>query len=63
MALLESFMARPSQKLSSRPRFVEGQVTVVDLSDPFIDAASACGIFDVVVRLFVRAKVDMRRCW
>jgi hypothetical protein len=32
-------------------------MTIVDLSDPFIDAASASGIFEIVTRLFQRADV------
>ena len=61
MALLESFLAK--SKGSGDPslqenRFAAGQLTIVDLSDPFIDPASACGIFEVMTRLFLRAKVD-----
>ncbi|TDL16631.1 hypothetical protein BD410DRAFT_615335 [Rickenella mellea] len=59
MALLESFLDRKSLKVSVGPsRFAAGQVTIVDLSDPFIDPSGACGIFQVVMRLFVRSKVD-----
>lgn len=29
----------------------------MDLSDPFIDSASACGLFEIITRLFVRADV------
>lgn len=32
-------------------------MTVIDLSDPFIDPASAAGLFDIVLRLFIRADV------
>ncbi|KAI6033696.1 hypothetical protein BKA83DRAFT_4179910 [Pisolithus microcarpus] len=64
LALLNSFMepqAPPqsrstSKKLKSR-RFSEGKLTIIDLSDPFIDPASACGLFEIVTRLFVRADV------
>jgi len=60
MALLESFLfkIRKDGKNAAAERFREGQITIVDLSDPFIDPSSALGIFDVVTRLFVRAKVD-----
>lgn len=57
MSLLESFLDKRKTK-PRWPRFAAGQLTIVDLSDPFIDPASACGIFDVVTRLFVRANVD-----
>ncbi|EGO01860.1 hypothetical protein SERLA73DRAFT_49276 [Serpula lacrymans var. lacrymans S7.3] len=54
MALLNSFVDRtqPSER-----RFVAGQLTIIDLSDPFIDPASACGLFEIITRLFVRAEV------
>lgn len=54
MALLEAFLDAKKQK----PRFVRGQLTIVDLTDPFIDPSSACSIFEVVTRLFVRAELD-----
>jgi DNA helicase HerA-like ATPase len=38
-------------------RFEAGQLTIIDLSDPFIDPASACGLFEIVTRLFKRADV------
>lgn len=57
MALLKSLLdnakgARPKN------RFAAGQLTIIDLSDPFIDPASACGLFDIILRLFVRANVQ-----
>jgi hypothetical protein len=65
MSLLQSFMKPWAHKFSQLrsghardgARFAEGQMTIVDLSDPFIDAASACGIFEIVTRLFQRADV------
>ncbi|KAG9003350.1 hypothetical protein FRB94_003173 [Tulasnella sp. JGI-2019a] len=53
MALLESFL----QPNLAAPRFKRGRVTIVDLTDPFIDPASACSIFEIITRLFVRADV------
>lgn len=60
MALLESFLFknRKEAKNAAANRFRAGQLTIVDLSDPFIDPSSASGIFDVVTRLFVRAQVE-----
>ncbi|KAI5124859.1 hypothetical protein M0805_007292 [Coniferiporia weirii] len=58
MSLLESFMPKNKRHGTQTKRFAAGQLTIVDLSDPFIDPASACGIFEVVTRLFVRARVD-----
>ena len=58
MALLESFMPKKKQADTSKGRFQSGQLTIIDLSDPFIDPASACGIFELVTRLFVRAQAN-----
>lgn len=63
MSLLNSFL-EPSSKgkvkgSKARPsRFAPGQLTIVDLSDPFLDSSSACGLFEIVLRLFMRAEVD-----
>lgn len=58
MSLLNAFMEdNNSTKLSSNPRFSASQLTIIDLSDPFIDSTSACGLFEIIVRLFVRAEV------
>jgi len=54
MALLKTFT---STVVQTHARFVKGQLTIVDLTDPFIDPASACGLFEIVTRLFVRADV------
>jgi hypothetical protein len=45
-------MAKKSTNIT--PRFAAGQLTIIDLSDPFIDPASACGLFEIMTRLFVR---------
>ena len=59
-ALLEAFLdKRPLGEQRAAPaRFAAGQLTIIDLSDPFIDPTSACGLFEIITRLFVRAKVD-----
>lgn len=60
LSLLKSFMEKKEKGRGSRwqdSRFSEGQITIVDLSDPFIDSASACGLFEIVTRIFVRADV------
>lgn len=44
--------------MSARPvRFSRGQLTIIDLSDPFIDADSACGIFNIICRFFTRVDI------
>ena len=55
LSLLNSFMdTRPSRYPS---RFAAGELTIVDLSDPFIDPGSACGLFEILTRFFARADV------
>ena len=55
MALLKTFTSTSARE---RPRFAAGQLTIVDLTDPFIDSKSACGLFEIVTRLFIRADVN-----
>jgi len=56
MALLKSFMHTEKRtSKTSLKRFKSGQLTVVDLSDPFIDAAAAASLFEIVIRMFIRA--------
>ena len=57
MDLLNSFLEKRIKPVVS-PRFAKGQLTIIDLSDPFIDPASACGYFEILTRLFVRAQVN-----
>lgn len=57
MALLTSFLDTRPRSTPRAERFVAGQLTIIDLSDPFIDPASACGLFEIITRLFVRAEV------
>ncbi|KDQ18206.1 hypothetical protein BOTBODRAFT_105043 [Botryobasidium botryosum FD-172 SS1] len=56
LKLLESFL-RPSSHSELEQRFRPGQLTIVDLSDSFLDPTSACGLFEIVTRQFVRADV------
>jgi hypothetical protein len=59
MSLMQSFTDKSEGARRRRipPRFEAGLITIIDLSDPFIDSASACGIFEIVLRLFTRADV------
>ncbi|KDQ64690.1 hypothetical protein JAAARDRAFT_187994 [Jaapia argillacea MUCL 33604] len=58
MALLESFMDKDhARQPQAASRFSSGQLTIIDLSDPFVDPAAACGLFEIMLRLFVRADV------
>ncbi|KAK8152203.1 hypothetical protein BKA80DRAFT_228074 [Phyllosticta citrichinensis] len=60
MQLLESLMDLPSpnkpkSKTNTASLFAPepGTLTIVDLSDPFIDPSSACTLFDVALSLFL----------
>jgi hypothetical protein len=44
--------------LGEEQRFDSGMVTIIDLSDPFVDSALAGAIFEICIRLFQRASVD-----
>ena len=54
LALLESFMvsnARKSKDKSALLNLQPGTLTIIDLSDPFVDAATACVLFDICLSL------------
>lgn len=57
MELLDTFLDKTKNPAFSS-RFNPGQLTIVDLSDQFIDPEKACVFFEILVRLFVRATVD-----
>ncbi len=56
LVLLDSFVL--PEKNRQKSLFEEGQLAVVDLSDPFIDPSSACSLFEIVTRLFVRSELN-----
>lgn len=58
MSLLESFLEKGSKRTCVETRFQEGQLTIVDLTDPFIDAGNANALFEIVTRLFERTELD-----
>lgn len=58
MLLLESFLETTSKRSWIEPRFEEGQLTIVDLTDPFIDAGQANALFKIITRLFERTEID-----
>ncbi|KAF7983973.1 hypothetical protein HWV62_18412 [Athelia sp. TMB] len=61
MTLLEAFMARRDPRDRRPPvpsrRFAAGRLTIIDLTDPFMEPNSACGLFEIITRLFIRADV------
>ncbi|RDX53604.1 hypothetical protein OH76DRAFT_1479404 [Lentinus brumalis] len=56
LVLLKTFVETSAARV--KPRFKEGQLTIVDLSDPFVDPGSACSLFEIITCMFVRAEVD-----
>jgi len=57
--LLDSFVVPPSRTaVSLRSRCGKGKLVIVDLSDPFLDAATACSLFRVGMGLFVEKGED-----
>ena len=56
LALLDAFVL--TEKDRKQPLFTAGRLTIVDLSDPFIEPTSACSLFEMVTRLFVRSQLD-----
>lgn len=54
LELLESFMTEGNKNLKFDPFKTEpGTLTIVDLTDPFIDPTSACALFDICLSLFL----------
>jgi hypothetical protein len=53
-----SYLYRSTKVMKEEERFAAGMVTIVDLSDPFVDSALAGAIFEICVRLFQKARVD-----
>jgi hypothetical protein len=58
MVLLESFLESGKKRTQTPTRFMGGKLTIVDLTDPFIDSASACALFEIITRLYQRAEID-----
>lgn len=57
MTLFKSFTDTGRIAQKEETRFVAGQLTIIDLSDVFIDAPTACNLFEIIIRLFIRADV------
>ncbi|KAI0314555.1 hypothetical protein OF83DRAFT_1136202 [Amylostereum chailletii] len=53
LALLDSCLEGGNAKNRVSAHFVKGQLTVIDLSSPFMDGSSACGFFDMILGLFI----------
>ncbi|KAL2028230.1 hypothetical protein VTO58DRAFT_110918 [Aureobasidium pullulans] len=71
LCLLESFMdpscTRPTKSSAKKTDLfstVPGTLTIVDLSDPFLDSSTTCTLFDILLSLFLssRPEVGMLIC-
>jgi len=51
-------LSRNTMSVKDEERFAAGMLTIIDLSDPFVDLALAGAIFEICIRLFQRASVD-----
>lgn len=51
-------MSRNTVVMREEERFGPGMITIMDLSDPFVDPPLAGAIFEICIRLFQRASVD-----
>lgn len=67
LQLLESFM-ETGMKAFKRTKSAHdifkaepGNLTIVDLSDPFVDPASACVLFDICIALFLEDRTAVGR--
>ncbi|EKM56159.1 uncharacterized protein PHACADRAFT_209647 [Phanerochaete carnosa HHB-10118-sp] len=58
LSLLDSCLEGGNKVNRVATHFRKGQLTIVDLSSPFMDASSACGFFDLILGLFVEADVN-----
>ncbi|VDB85071.1 unnamed protein product [Peniophora sp. CBMAI 1063] len=55
LALLDSCLTGGSPQNSVSSQFLDGQLTIIDLSSPFMDPMSACGLFDIILGLYMEA--------
>lgn len=60
LSLLDSCLKGGNSENRVSTHFRKGQLTIVDLSSPFMDGSSACGFFDLILGLFTQA--DMGTC-
>lgn len=51
-------VSRNTVVMREEERFAPGMITIIDLSDPFVDPPLAGAIFEICIRLFQRASVD-----
>ena len=64
--LLESFIAIPTKgskqkNIGNSWTPIAGKLTIVDLSCPFVDSDTACGLFEMCLGVFLEQKMDVGR--
>ncbi|GJE88158.1 hypothetical protein PsYK624_042410 [Phanerochaete sordida] len=57
LSLLDSCLKGGNSTNRVSTHFRQGQLTIIDLSSPFMDGSSACGFFDLILGLFIEADV------
>ncbi|THG98001.1 hypothetical protein EW026_g4117 [Hermanssonia centrifuga] len=58
LSLLDSCLLGGNSANRVSSHFSKGQLTIIDLSSPYMDGSSACGFFDLILGLFVEAEVN-----
>lgn len=56
LGLLESFLDR--EGTGPEPKFRQGEVTIVDLSDPFVSSTTACILFKLCLGRFMQSRAQ-----
>ena len=55
--LLECQKGKAKKTCSVKEYFQAGQVTIIDLTDPFINASAAAALFDIALSLYIEANI------
>ncbi|KAI0344940.1 hypothetical protein BDW22DRAFT_1469295 [Trametopsis cervina] len=59
LSLLDSCLEGGTIENSVASHFGKGQLTIIDLSSPFMDGSTACGFFDMILGLFIEADIGV----
>ncbi|EKM56168.1 uncharacterized protein PHACADRAFT_29116 [Phanerochaete carnosa HHB-10118-sp] len=59
LLLLDSCLVGGNANNRVSTRFCKGQLTIVDLSSPFMNSTSACGFFGLILDLFIETDLDV----
>jgi hypothetical protein len=54
LSLLESFL--DMKDICSEPKFLPGEITIMDMSCPFVDANTACILFEIGLQQYLQSK-------